>query len=50
MMPTKKVPPKVQEDRLKAFSERMNSGHHCGDGFRSFPKIPKKVPKKKEEL
>jgi len=28
----------------------MNSGHHCGDGFRTFPKIPRTAPKDKDEL
>lgn len=50
MMPTNMIPEKVKEQRLKAFHDRMNSGHHCGDGFRTFAKTPRTAPKNQNEL
>ncbi len=44
-MPSKMIPEKKAEERRQAFKDRMNSGHHCGDGFKTFAKIPRKAPK-----
>lgn len=35
---------------MKAFQDRINSGHHCGDGFRTFAKTPRTAPKDHNEL
>lgn len=32
---------KVRELRLKAVRERRTSGHHAGDGFKTFPVLPR---------
>ena len=43
MIPSKKVPEKVKEARLKAVKERRTTCHHPGDGFKTFAEMPSEV-------
>jgi hypothetical protein len=41
MIPSEKIPEKVKELRKKAVKERRVSNHHPGDGFKTFPAMPR---------
>lgn len=41
MIPAEKIPEKVKILRKKAVKDRRTSNHHAGDGFKTFPVIPR---------
>ena len=41
MLPEEKIPENKQEARKKACKDRRTSNHHAGDGFKTFPAIPR---------
>lgn len=48
MLPSEKVPENKKAARRKAVEERRTSNHHAGDGFKTFPALPRYLddPKK----
>ena len=50
MLPEKRIPEHVLDLKKEAVEERRTSNHHAGDGFRTFPELPRKVKNPEEFL